>query len=447
MTEAQRRLATIGLILGVFLAALESTVVATAMPSVVRDLGGQELYALPFAVYLLTSTVSSPLWGRASDLVGRRRLYLVGVVLFLLGSGLAGAAGSMGVLIAGRVVQGIGAGAVQPLTFTLIGEMYTLETRARVQGFISGVWGLSGLVGPLVGGLIADNASWRLVFYLNLPFGLIALLLVARNLREEGARRAARIDWLGALLFTLGSGALIWGLETRAWLFVGLGAVALVAAAFVEARHPAPLLPVSSLRQRLPRVGVLTNVLAGAAYFGSVAYLPVYAQGVTGRGATEAGVLLTPMLIGWTSTSILASRVMGRVGLVRLAILGFVCLVVAFAGFSLLVTGPLWPMAACGFVAGCGMGFSMFSLLLAVQQATPREELGAVTSAILFSRTMGGAVGVALMSLLIGSGLTRGGDALAEGLRGAFLLGLGCVVAALLLSLRLRPARTAAAAD
>lgn len=441
-----KRMATLGLILGIFLAALEGTVVATAMPSVIRDLGGEKLYALPFAVYLLTSTVSSPLWGRASDLFGRKKLYLWGVAIFLIGSGLSGAAQSMVWLIAARALQGLGAGAVQPLTFTLIGEMFTLETRARVQGFISGAWGLSGLVGPLVGGLIADHTTWRWVFYLNLPFGLVAAYLVWRYLHEQAERRSARIDWLGALLFTAGSGLLIWGLEVRAWLEVALGVALLLAAVPVELRHPSPLLPVASLRERLPRVGVLCNVLAGAAYFGSVAFLPLYAQGVTGKGATEAGVLLTPMLVGWTASSILAARIMVRVGLTRLVVLGFTLLLLAFVAFALLVHAPLLYMAVSGFFAGSGMGFAMFSLLIAVQGATPKGELGAATSAILFSRTMGGAIGVALMGLLIGRGVSAGGTLLADGLGRAFWLGAGLVAVAWFLALRLQGRGTVAAA-
>ncbi|MCD0159012.1 MFS transporter, partial [Deinococcus sp. 6GRE01] len=171
-----RQLATVGLVVGVFLAALEASVVATAMPSVIADLGGESLYALPFAVYLLTSTVSSPLWGRASDIVGRRRLYLWGVVIFLIGSALCGLSTSMTTLILARAVQGLGAGALLPLTLTMIGELYTLAERTRVQSFISGVWGVSGLLGPLLGGWLTESLSWRWTFYASLPFGVAALL-------------------------------------------------------------------------------------------------------------------------------------------------------------------------------------------------------------------------------------------------------------------------------
>lgn len=433
-----QRLVTVGLILGIFLAALESSVVTTVMPSVIRELGGQTLYALPFSVYLLFSTVSGPLWGRASDLLGRKRLYLVGVLLFLLGSGFSGAAQNMLGLILARAVQGIGAGSVMPLTLTLVGEMYTLERRAAVQAFISGVWGISGLLGPLVGGLVADHLSWRWVFYLNLPFGVPALLLVWRYLREALERRKAEIDWPGALLFTLGSGLLVWGLQFERWGLVALSLALLALAVGLEFRHPSPLLPTSGLRQRLPRIGILGNLLAGVAYFGVIAYLPLFAQGVGGHSATAGGALLTPMLVGWTLTSILGSRVMGRVGLTRLTILGFGVLVLSFAGFAALVHAPLIYLSALGFITGGGMGFSMFSLLLAVQGATPKEELGAVTSAILFARNMGGALGTALMALAIGSSaIASGGAALAGGLQRAFLISLGLMVVAWLLSLRL----------
>lgn len=447
-----RKLVTFGLILGVFLAALESSVVATAMPSVIRDLGGTHLYALPFAVYLLASTVSSPLWGRASDVLGRKRLYLAGVLLFLLGSALSGASTGMGFLVFGRVVQGLGAGAVLPITLTLIGEMYSLENRARVQGFISGVWGVSGLLGPLLGGLIAEHASWRWVFYLNLPFGIPALLIVARALREAPkARQPLRLDWPGTILFTLGSGLLVWALEFQLWWLVALSVAVVGVALALEFRHPAPLLPTASLRQRLPRIGVLGNLLGGAAYFGIISYLPLFAQGVSGRGATAAGAILTPALVGWTLTSILGARLIPKVGATLLTRIGFSVLVVVFAAFAVSVHAPLWVISVIGFFAGTGMGFSMLSLLLAVQAATPKAELGAVTSAVLFARNLGGALGVAVMAVLIGApALASGGAALATGLQRAFWLGLGLVAVAWGLAWRLpsgQPAPVATPGD
>ncbi|WP_102125328.1 MDR family MFS transporter [Deinococcus planocerae] len=436
-----RQLATTGLVLGVFLAALEASVVAAAMPSVIADLGGQRMYALPFAVYLLTSTVSSPLWGRASDVVGRRRLYLTGVVLFLLGSALCGLAQSMEWLVAARALQGLGAGAVLPLTLTIIGETYSLAERGRVQAFISGVWGVSGLVGPLLGGWLTDALSWRWTFYASLPFGVAALLIAWRHLRETGNPRPARLaqlDWAGAALFTLGSGLTVWGLEGRLWAMVGLGLLILIAAVGLERRHPDPLLPMRSLRERVPRVAFAGNALGGGAYFGVIAYLPLYAQGVGGGGATGAGAILTPMLVGWTLSAMLSARLLTRVPLALLSQLGFAVLTAMFAALTFAVHSPLWVTSALGFVVGVGMGFAMLSLLLSAQDRATRGELGAVTSGVLFARQMGGALGVAVMALLIGpAAIEAGGVALAEGLGRAYLLALGLVAAGLVLSLTL----------
>ena len=432
--------ATTGLVLGVFLAALESSVVATAMPSVIRDLGGQHLYALPFAVFLLTSTVSSPLWGRASDLFGRKRLYLAGVTIFLLGSALCGAANSMAFLVAARALQGLGAGAVMPLTLTSVGEMYTLQERPRVQAFISGVWGVSALLGPLLGGVLAEHASWRWVFLVNLPFGIPAMLIVWKYLQETVQRKAGRvvIDWLGALLFTLGSGLLVWGLSLSVWWQVGAGLAVLLAAVAVELRHPAPLLPMKALAQRLPNVGLWNNMLGGAAYFGVIAYLPLYAQNVSGS-ATAGGLILTPMLLGWVLASIICTRLMKVMGLTRQTQLGFVVLPVVFALMAVFAHAPLIVISVLGFFVGVGMGFAMVSLLLAVQAASPREELGATTSAMLFARQMGGALGTAGMGLLIGSSaISAGGAALIGGLQRVFVLSAVLVAIGLLLSLGLK---------
>ncbi|MFC4639385.1 MDR family MFS transporter [Deinococcus hohokamensis] len=436
-----RRLATAGLVVGVFLAALEASVVATAMPSVIRELGGERLYALPFAVYLLFSTVSSPLWGRASDLVGRRRLYLAGVVIFLLGSALCGLSTGMSGLIVARAVQGLGAGALLPLTLTVIGELYSLAERSRVQSMISGVWGVSGLLGPLLGGWLTETLSWRWTFYASLPFGVAALLLALRYLPETGRPRAARLDWPGAALFTLGSGLIVWGLEQRQWLLVALGALTLGGAVVLERRHPDPLLPMRALRERLPRVAFAGNLLGGAAYFGVIAYLPLYAQGVSGGGATSAGVILTPMLVGWTLTAIVTARLVKTVPLPRIAQMGFVVLVAMFTALIFAVHAPLWVTSVLGFAVGTGMGFAMLSLLLAAQDSSAREDLGAVTSGVLFARQMGGALGVALMALLIGpAAIAAGGPELAEGLRRAYMLALGLVTVALVASLSLRGA-------
>jgi EmrB/QacA subfamily drug resistance transporter len=418
-----KTLATIGLVIGIFLEALEGTVVATAMPAVVNDLGGQHLYALPFSIYLLTQTVSAPLWGRVSDLTSRKKLYLAGVVLYLLGSGLSGAAHNMPWLIAMRVVQGLGAGCLLTLTFTLIGEMYELQQRAKVQGYISAVWGIAGLLGPLAGGLIVDNISWRWVFYLNLPFGIIALVLCVLFLQTaSGERGEFRLDMPGTALLVTGAGLLVWGLDQKVLWMVLCGVVAIAAALPFELRHPAPLLPIKSLQNIITRNSLLNNLLAGAAYFGAVAYIPLFVQQVAGADATMAGVVLTPMVVGWTVASILGGRMLSRVGLETINTAGFFLLSVGFMGFVAFIHRGIYALAAAGFIAGFGMGFGMLTTLLLVQDNSPKEELGAATAAAMYARTIGGALGVSLISLVIVQTIrASNGQLITEFQRGFFL--------------------------
>jgi MFS family permease len=339
---------TAGLILGLFLAALEATVVATAMPRVIRELGGVQLYSLPFALYLLMATVSGPIWGRASDLYGRRRLYLAAVLIFLLGSALSGAARSMGMLIATRTLQGLGGGGLQTLTFTLVGELYPLRERARVQGWISGVWGLSALVGPLIGGLIVDHFSWRWVFYLNLPFGIAALLLVGRGVPERAGHEAPRIDLSGAALFTLWAGALIYGLELESPGALIVAALALILFVFVERGQELPLLPFPALRRPFAFRGFLGNLLGGMAFFGMTAYIPFFAQVARGQSATIGGLLLSPMTVGWTVSSVLAARWLPRWGPRPMARWGPLAMMGGFGLWALAWRAPLPVVAGPG---------------------------------------------------------------------------------------------------
>lgn len=397
-----RTLATIGLIIGVFLEALEGTVVATAMPFVVKELGSPQLYALPFSIYLLTQTVSSPLWGRVSDLIERKRLYLIGIVLYLLGSGLCGAAHSMHWLIAMRVVQGVGAGCVMTLTFTIIGDMYAMEQRAKVQGYMSGVWGIAGLLGPLAGGLITDHISWRWVFYLNIPFGIAAFVLCAVFLKEVAQERTKfRLDIPGASLLIIGAGLLVWGLDQREYLMAGVGILAIGLAMPFEFRHSSPLLPIKSLGNAIARSSLLNNLLAGAAFFGAIAYVPLFIEKVAGGGATTAGIVLTPMVVGWTVASILGGRILHWMSLEKINMSGFFFLSAGFAGFVVLLPVGIYALAVTGFVAGFGMGAGMLTTLLLVQENASREELGAATAAAMYARTIGGSLGVSLISLVV----------------------------------------------
>ncbi len=413
MSRAPQRVrVTAGLILGLFLAALEATVVATAMPRVIQELGGVALYSFPFALYLLMATVSGPIWGRSSDLYGRRRLYLASVVLFLAGSALSGAARSMPMLIAARALQGLGGGGLQTLTFTLVGELYPLRERSRVQGWISGVWGLSALVGPLVGGLIVDHLSWRWVFYLNVPFGLAAVLLVGRSLPESAPRPGVRVDIGGAALFVLGAGALIYGLELEspaAWI---VAALALLAFVFFEQRQVLPLIPFTALRRPFALRGFLGNLLGGMAFFGMTAYVPLFAQVARGQSAAVGGLLLSPMTVGWTVSSVLTARWLPRWGPRLLARWGPVAMIAGFGAWALARQAPLPLLGLAGLIVGFGMGVMMLALLVCAQEEAPREVLGVVTAMLLFARNIGGSIGAAVMGAALGPALSAGGATL-----------------------------------
>ncbi len=408
-TERLRVWVTVGLIVGIFLAAVESTVVATAMPSLIADLRGQHLYSLPFALYLLLATVSGPVWGYASDTFGRRRLYLGAVGLFLVGSVLCGAAQSMLSLVWARALQGLGAGGVQTLTFTIIGELYPMDKRSQVQGFVSGVWGLTALVGPLIGGFIVDNLSWRWIFYLNLPFGLAAAALVSRSYLEPRYQKFIRPDVAGAAIFALGSGLLVYGLQTHRPLVALPGTIMLMFFPLLEARRSAPLVPLGALRHPLVGRAVLGNFLGGMAFFGITAYLPLFVQSARGEGATVAGILLSPASVGWTGASVLAARLLPRVGPRPLSMTGAASMAAGFCLWILSLDAPLWALGGAGLISGIGMGAVMLSLLVSAQEETPRETLGSVTATLLFARNVGGALGSAIMGALLGPALELGG--------------------------------------
>jgi EmrB/QacA subfamily drug resistance transporter len=446
------RLVIGGVMVSIFLAAMESTVVATAMPTVVQSLGGIDMYSWVFSAFLLTSTVTMPLWGRLSDLVGRRRTYVTGLVVFLTGSALAGLAQSMGQLIAFRALQGVGAGSLITLGMTVIGDLYGLERRARMQGYFSGVWGVASLAGPLLGGLLADHVSWRWAFYVNLPFGVVAIGLITAGLRDAASSRRPRIDYAGAALFTAGVSSLLvglaqggrspswWGLEVLGplALALALGLVLLL----VERRASEPIIPFRLFGIPLVRAAAATGFLAGMAMFGAISFVPLFLQRVTDATATAAGFVLTPFVLGWVTCSIVSARLVLKIGYRAVVFVGMICLTTAFFQFSEWDV-TLTRLAAMGavLVAGAGMGLTMVPMLIAVQSAVTTRELGSATSLTQFFRTIGGAVGVSIMGAVMAQRLGRGLE-MEAALHGVFLVGL-IVCAGALLSAFLVPAGSA----
>nr|MBP8165307.1 MFS transporter [Anaerolineales bacterium] len=309
MTRNRIILVTVGIMFSLFLASMESTVVATSMPTIVGQLGGLEHYSWVFSAFMLASTTSVPLYGKLSDIYGRRKIYVAAMALFLIGSVMSGQAQSMTQLILARALQGLGAGGIQPLAFILIGEMFNLQQRARMQGFFSGVWGFSSIVGPLLGGFIVDRFTWHWVFYINLPPGLIAVALVAFGWQEQAqTHERPKVDYLGAALLTSSIVSLLLGLTLSDWKLNVLAVIFFVVLLWVESRAADPILPLPLFRDRLFLSAVTHGIFTGWAMFGSVSFIPLFVQSVFGTSATQAGITVTPMLLGWVSASIIGMR-------------------------------------------------------------------------------------------------------------------------------------------
>ncbi len=411
-----RNLVTTALILGMAMAALEGTAVATAMPTAIADLGGVSRYSWVFSAYLLTSTTTVPLFGKLADLYGRKRVFQISVVIFLVGSGLSGAAQSMNELILFRALQGVGAGGVQPIALTLVGDIFTLEERGRMQGLFSGVWGVSSLVGPALGGLVTDWISWRWVFYLNLPVGIAAGALLQLYLREQSIRREHSLDIAGTvalttsitlLLLALLEGSARWGLGSPVTIgCIVLAGVGLGLFVWQETRAAEPMLPLDLFRDRVIAVASAGNVVIGTLLLAASAYVPMFAQGVIGGSATDAGLTLATMSIGWPIASTISGRLLLRIGYRKLVIVGGV---VAAAGCGLLTlahgdTTRLALSLTMG-VLGVGLGFKATPYLVAVQNAVPWSRRGVATSATQFFRTIGGAIAVAVFGAMLNQAL------------------------------------------
>ena len=426
MSSKRRWAVTVGVMTGMFIAALEATVVGTAMPTVISSLGGLNHYSWVFSAYLVTSTVTVPVWGKLSDLYGRRLLYQLGIAVFLIGTLLSGLSTSMTQLIIFRAIQGLGAGALVPLGMTIIGDIFTLEERAKMQAYFSGVWGVSSVIGPVVGGFITDQISWRWVFFINLPVGVIAAIIIGLALKEPKLTEKPKVDYAGAgllmiaisllMLALVEGGASISTLLTpENILLIGGAIVLLVLFFYVEKRAKDPIIPFNLFQNRTVSVSVAAGFLAGVAMFGAISFIPLFAQGALGSTATEAGSLLTPLMLSWVSMSVIGGRLLLRVGYRNIALIGFVVLSIGFVFLAMFQrdTPRFWLYFDLVLI-GAGLGLTMLTLLIAVQQAVERTKLGIATSLNQFSRAIGGAFGVAIMGAFLTAGLATQLNAAAQ---------------------------------
>ncbi|GEJ56831.1 MDR family MFS transporter [Anaeromyxobacter diazotrophicus] len=418
MKTTHRRLTVVALLLGMFLAAMEMTVVSTAMPTAIGDLGGLHLYAWAFAAYMLTATVTVPIYGKLADLRGRKPVMLVGLALFLAGSLACGQARSMELLIAFRAVQGLGAGAIQPIGLTIVGDLFTVRERARWQGIFGAVWGLAGLLGPLLGGALVHYLSWRWVFYVNLPLGLASAAVLTVAYHERVERHEHRLDLAGAALLTAAVlGALAAARSREAALVaVPSAAVALGLFLFVERRAKEPLLPLDLFAERILAVASASGALVGAAMIAMVTYVPLYVQSVLGASPTAAGSAIAPMAIGWPIASALSGRLLPRLGY-RVLIRGGLLLTALSATALALLLRPGAEVGALRAVTaayGLGLGFANTPLVIAVQSSVPWNRRGVATASTMFFRTIGGTLAVGLLGGVLAATLARSGAPAAE---------------------------------
>ncbi len=407
-----------GLMVTLLLAALDQTIVATALPRVVSDLGGLSSYSWVFTAYMLASTVTVPLYGKLGDIHGRRPLFLISIAIFLVGSALCGLAQNMPELVVFRGIQGLGAGGLFPLALATVGNIVPPRDRGRYQGLIGATFAAASIIGPLVGGFIVDHTTWRWIFYVNLPVGGLALLVIYLTMPRRAERREHSVDWLGGGILALGSCALllglVWGGRQYPWLSgqvvgaLALAGILLAVFAAWEQRVPEPVLPFDLMRaSSTVTASVLSMGLVGFAMFGTISFVPLFVQGVIGTSATDSGVVLTPLMLGAVATSFLSGQWVSRSGRYKPN---------ALVGPPVLMAGLLllWRMdvhttnaeaARNMVITGIGLGLMMQVFILAVQNSVPSRHIGSATALTQFSRSIGSTLGVTIMGVIVNQGL------------------------------------------
>lgn len=407
-----------GLMMGMFLASLDQTIVSTALPTIVGDFHHSNLLSWVITAYLLASTASTPIWGKAGDLYGRKRLFQLAIVMFLLASALCGLSRNIFELIAFRGLQGIGGGGLLSLAFAIIGDVIPPRERGRYQGYFGAVFGVSSVLGPLAGGFAVDHLTWRYIFYVNLPLGIAALIVTNRVLRLPARKREVKIDWWGSILLIAGVSCILLATQLggttypwASWQIIGLfvlGALVLTGFALWEAVAPEPILPLGLFRLRIFTVSNIISFVSGVAMFGALAFLPQYLQLVHGVSATESGLLLLPLLIGLLAMSISSGIFISRTGQYRwFPLVGTIIVTIAVALLSRLGAHTSLRIVSLDIlVFGIGLGLFMQVLTLVVQNAVPMKELGVATSSVTFFRSMGGAIGASALGAVLTAGIT-----------------------------------------
>lgn len=409
--EMRRNWVLVALMLTMMLAAMDSTIVATAIPQIVGDLGGFSLFSWLFSIYLLIQTITIPLYGKLADIYGRKPILIYGIIVFLVGSAACGGAWNMHALIFFRGLQAVGAGAIMATVNTIAGDIYTIKERAKIQGWLSSVWGISAILGPTLGGALADYASWRWIFFINIPVGIGSIILISAFLHEIKPEKRHKIDWTGAAAMLVTGTVVMFGLlqggQSWPWFSFNTLGVIVISALMVfitlriERRSEEPILPGWVWRRRVLLGANLATMGMGVIMMGPNIYLPVFAQSVTGVGAIAAGFILASMSITWPLTSSFSGNLYLRIGFRNTALCGIILVIIGASSFLFMqFPGPIWALVAIQMLLGAGFGLISTPLMVGVQSTVVWGQRGVVTGTNMFSRYFGQSIGAAVFAAI-----------------------------------------------
>lgn len=414
--QQKRPLILAALMLAIFMSAIEGTIIATAMPSIVADLGGFSLFSWVFSGYLLLQAITIPIYGKLADLFGRKPVILIGIVLFLIGSLACGYAETMVQLIIFRMIQGLGAGAVQPIAMTLVGDLYSLEERGKIQGYLASVWGISSVIGPAVGGLFVQFIDWAWVFWMNIPIGILAMIFLIAFLKETTEKKKPSIDYFGSLyllitvsplMLVLIGGGTIWPWNSWPILLMSvLTVLGLVLFLVQETRATEPMMPLTLWKNRVISIGNLAGLTTGIILIGLSTFLPTYLQGVVGLTPTAAGFVLASMSISWSISATVAGKKLVAFGFRRMILIGGVILLIGTSFFAVMKPeyGPYFPMTGA-IIIGLAMGMLYTTFTVVIQNSVPWNQRGVATASHMFTRILGNTLGAALLGGILNARL------------------------------------------
>ncbi|MNZ70467.1 Multidrug resistance protein 3 [compost metagenome] len=418
-------LITAGLLMGLFLSSLDQTIISTAMPTVIKDLGGFSLYSWVFTVYMLASTSTMPIYGKLADLFGRKKMYLIGIILFLIGSLLCGFAGNITELIMFRGIQGLGAGALMPISMTIVADIYPPDKRGKFMGLFGGVFALSSIIGPALGGMIVEHWSWGWIFYINIPVGIPALFMVAMALKESKGKVKVSIDWYGAITLIVAIVSILLAMVlggtnkesgiSYAWTspqmigLFGTGAVFIALFLWIETRVKEPIIPVNLFKIRTIAFGNILGFFMSAGMFGAIVYIPLFVQGVIGVNSSMTGYILTPLMLSVTITSIIGGRLMSKLSYRTILTASMALMTIGFILLSqLTVETTKFQIICYMMITGLGMGAVYPTVGTAAQSEVDHKTIGVATSTSQFFRSIGGTIGVSVFGTLLSQQMASG---------------------------------------